>query len=154
MVFPIVMYGCESGITKKSECWRIDALELQCWKRLLRVLWTASSSNLSILKEISPEYSLERLMLKPKLQYLMRRTDSFEKTKDPDAGKDWSREEKGMTEDAIVGWYHWPSRYESEQILGDCEGQGSLACCSPWGHKESDTTEHLYLSLDITDYLY
>ena len=83
MVFPVVMYGCESWIIKKAECQRIDTFELWCWKRLLRVPWTARRSNQSILKEISPEYSLEELMLKPKLQYfghLMRRTDSFEKT--------------------------------------------------------------------------
>ena len=83
MVFPVVMYGCESWITKKAECWRIDASEEWCWRRLLRVPWTAMISNQSILKEISPEYSLEGLMLKLKLQYfghLMRRTDSFEKT--------------------------------------------------------------------------
>ena len=83
MVFPVVMYGCEIWTVKKAECWRIDAFELWCWKRLLRVPWTAGRSNQSILKEISPEYSLERLMLKLKLQYfghLMRRTDSFEKT--------------------------------------------------------------------------
>ena len=83
MVFPVVMYGCESWTIKKAECWRIDAFELWCWRRLLRVLWTARWSNQSILKEISPEYSLEGLMLKLKLQYfghLMRRTDSLEKT--------------------------------------------------------------------------
>ena len=82
-VFPVVMYGCESWIIKKAECWRIDAFELWCWKRLLRVLWTARRSNQSILKEISPECSLEGLMLKLKLQYfvhLMQRTDSLEKT--------------------------------------------------------------------------
>ena len=83
MVFPIVMYGCESWTIKKAECQRIDAFELWCWRRLLRVLWTARRSNLSILKEISPEYSLEGLMLKLKLQYfghLMWRTDSLDKT--------------------------------------------------------------------------
>ena len=83
MVFPVVMYGCESWTIKKAEGWRIDAFELWCWRRLLRVPWTARRSNLSILKEISPEYSLEGLMLKLKLQhfgYLMRRTDSFEKS--------------------------------------------------------------------------
>ena len=83
MVFPAVMYGCESWTAKKVEHWRIDAFELWCWRRLLRVLWTARRSNQSILKEISPEYSFERLMLKLKFQYfghLMRRTDSFEKT--------------------------------------------------------------------------
>ena len=99
MVFPVVMYGCESWTIKKAECRRIDAFELWCWRRLLRVSWAARRSNQSILKEISPEYSLERLMLKLKLQYfghLVGRTDSFEKTlmkkkkrkrKDPDAGK-------------------------------------------------------------------
>ena len=83
MVFPGVMYGCESWTTKKAECWRIDAFELWCWRRLLRAPWTARRFNQSILKEISPEYSLEGLMLKLKLQYfghLMRRADSLEKT--------------------------------------------------------------------------
>ena len=83
MVFPVVMYGCESWTIKKAECRRIDAFELWCWKRLLRVPWTARRSNQSILKEISPEYSLEGLMLKLKLQYighLMRKIDSLEMT--------------------------------------------------------------------------
>ena len=83
MVFPVVRYGCESWTVKKAECWRIDAFELWCWRKLLRVTWTARRSNQSILKEISPEYSLEGLMLKLKLKYfgqLMRRTDSLEKT--------------------------------------------------------------------------
>ena len=83
MVFPVVMYGCESWTMKKAELWRIDAFERWCWRRLLRVPWTARTSNQSILKEISPEYSLEGLMLKLKLQYfghLIQRTDSFEKT--------------------------------------------------------------------------
>jgi len=83
MVFPVVMYGCESWTMKKAECRRIDAFELWCWRRLLRVSWTARRSNQSILKEISPEYSLEGLMMKLKFQYfghLLRRTDSLEKT--------------------------------------------------------------------------
>ena len=83
MVFPVVMYGCESWAVKKAECQRIDAIELWCWRRLLRVPWTARRSNLSIIKETSPEYSLEELMLKLKLQYfghLIERTDSLEKT--------------------------------------------------------------------------
>ena len=83
MVFPVVIYSCESWTIKKTECQRIDAFELWCWRRLLRVTWTASRSKQSILKEINPEYSLEGLMLKLKLQYfgqLMQRTDSFEKT--------------------------------------------------------------------------
>ena len=81
--FPVVMYGCESWIVKKAECWRIDAFELWCWRRLLRVPWTGRRSNQSILKEISPGISLEGMMLKLKLQYfghLMRRVDSLEKT--------------------------------------------------------------------------
>ena len=83
MIFPVVMYGCESWTIKKAECRRIDAFELWCWRRLLRIPWTVRGSNQSILKEISREYSLERLMLKLKLQYfdhLMRRTDFLEKT--------------------------------------------------------------------------
>ena len=83
LVFPVVVYGCESWTIKKAECQRIDAFELWCWRRLLRVPWTARRSNQSILKETSPEYSLERLMLKLKLQYfghLMRRVDSLRKT--------------------------------------------------------------------------
>ena len=109
-----------------------------------RVLWTARRSNQSILKEISPEYSLEGLMLKLKLQYcghLMRRTDSLEKTLN--AGKDWRWEGKGMTEDEMIGWHHWLDGHEFEQALGVDNRQGSLACCSPWGRKESDMTEQL-----------
>ena len=106
MVFLVVMYGCESWTVKKAECQRIDAFELWCWRRLLRVPWTARKSNQSILKEISPEYSLERLMLKLKLQYfghLRRRVDSLE---DLDAGRDWGQEEKGTPEDEMAGWHH------------------------------------------------
>ena len=115
MVFPVIMYGCESWTIKKDECWRIDAFELWCWRRLLKVPWTARRSNQSILKEISPEYSLERLMLKLKLQYfghLMQRTDSLKKN--PHYGKDWRQEEKGMTEDEVVGWHHQLYGHEFE----------------------------------------
>ena len=103
MVFPVVMYGCESWTVKKGEHRRIDAFELWCWRRLLRVSWTARGSNQSILKEISPGISLEGMMLKLKLQYfghLMQRVDSLEKT---DAGRDWGQKEKGMTEDEMAG---------------------------------------------------
>ena len=96
MVFPVVMYGCESWTLKKAECQRIDAFELWCWIRLLKVPWTARRSNQSILKEISPEYALEGLMLKLKLQYfghLMQRTDSLEKT--PMLGKIEGRRRRG-----------------------------------------------------------
>ena len=110
MVFPVVMYGCENWTLKKAEHRRIDAFELWCWRRLLRVPWTARRSNQSILKEISPGISLEGMMLKLKLQYfghLMRRVDSLEKTgKDSDAGRDWGQEEKGTTEDEMAGWHH------------------------------------------------
>ena len=118
---------------------RIDTFELWCWRGLLRVFWTARRSNQSILKEINPEYSLEGLMLK--LQYfghLMGKADSLEKT---NAGKDWRQEEKGKTEDEMVGWHHWLNGHGSEQALGDGEGKGSLACCNPWDCKKSDTTE-------------
>ena len=104
MVFPVVMYGCESWTIKKAECQRIDAFKLRCWRRLLRVPWTARRSNQSILKEISPEYSSEGLMPKLKLQYfghLMRSADSFEKTLR--LGKIEGIEEKGTTEDEMVG---------------------------------------------------
>ena len=140
MVFPIVIYGCESWTIKKAECLRTDASELRCWRRLLRVPWTARS-NQSILKEINPEYSLEGLKLKLKLQYfchLMWRADSFEKTLM--LGKMEGRSRRGW-QDEMVGWHHWLDGHEFEQAPGVGDGQGSLACCSPRGCKESDTTE-------------
>ena len=101
------MYGCENRTIRKAEHWRIDAFELHCWRRLLRVPWTARRSNQSILKEISPEYSLEGLMLKLKLQYLWPPDGkNWLIWEYPDAGKDWRCEEKWMTEDAMVGWHH------------------------------------------------
>ena len=132
------MYGCESWTIKKAEHQRIDVFELWCWRRLLRVPWTTRRSNQSILKEISPEYSLEGLILKLKLQYfghLMQRDDSL--------GKTLKQEEKGMTEDEMAGWYHRLNGHEFEQTPGDGEGHGSLVCWSPWGHKELDMTEWL-----------
>ena len=113
MVFPVVMYGCENW-TVKAECRKIDAFELWCWRRFLRVPWTARRSNQSILKEISPGISLEGMMLKLKLQYfghLMRRADSLEKTH---AGKDWGQEEKGTTQDEMARWHHRLNEHESE----------------------------------------
>ena len=106
MVFPVVLYGCESWTVKKAECRKIDAYELWCWRRLLRVPWTARRPNQSILKEISPGCSLGGLMLKLQLQYfshLMRRVDIG---KDPDAGRDWGQEENGVTEDEMTEWHH------------------------------------------------
>ena len=138
------VFFSKSWTIKKAEDWRIDAFGLWCWRRLLRVPWTARRSNQSILKEISLEYSLEGLMLKLKLQYfghLMWRTENT--GKDPDAGKDWRQEKKGTTGDEMVGWHHWLNGHEFEQLQGVGDGQGSLACCSPWGCKESDATELL-----------
>ena len=137
------MYGCESWTIKKVEHWRTDAFERWCWRRLLRVLWTARRSNQSILKEINPERSLEGLTLKLKLQYsghLMQRTDSLKKTlmlgkiEGRRRGRQRMRWLDGITDSMGP---------EFEQVLRVGDGQGSLACCSPWGHKESDTTEQL-----------
>ena len=141
MVFPAVMYGCESWNIRKAECQRIDAFELWCWRRLLRVPWTARRSIQSILKEISPEYSSEGLMPKLKLQYfghLMCRTHwkrpwHWERLK---AGEGDNRGKDGWTE-SLTGWrWVWA-------VFRTSDGVGSLVCCSPWGRKESDTTKQL-----------
>ena len=138
MVFLIGTYGCERWTIKKAEHWWIDVFELWCRRRLLRVPWTIGRPSPLILKEISPEYSLEGLMLKLKLQsfsHLMRRTDSFEKTL---MLGNWMQEKKGTTEDKMVGWLHRLDRHEFQQALGVGGGQRSLACCSPWGCKKLD----------------
>ena len=108
----------------------------------MRVPWTARRSNQSILKKISPEYSLEGLKLKPKLQYFgyVMRRDSLDSLEKPLMLGDGGQEEKGTTEDEMLGWHHQLNGHEFEQTLGGSEGQGSRACCSPWGLKESDTT--------------
>ena len=144
MVFLVVMYTCENWTIKKVECRRIDAFELWCW-RLLRVPWTAKE-----IKPVNPkgnqswmfigrtDVKAEALILWPSdaKSWLIRI--------DPDAGKDWRQEEKGTTEmDEMAGWHHQLNGHEFEQDLADGEGQGSLACCSPWGCKELDTTEQL-----------
>ena len=103
MVFPVAIYGCESWAIKKAEHRRTKAFELRCWRRLLRVPWTARRSNQPILKEINPEYSVEGLMLKLKFQYF----GQWLIWKDPDAGKDWRWKEKGTAEDEMVEWHHW-----------------------------------------------
>ena len=136
MAFSFVMYRCESWTIKKAECWRINAFELWCWRRLLRVPLTARRSNWSILREINPEYSLEGLRLKLKLEYfghLMQTANSLEKILMLGA----EREEDNRGWDgwmaSLIQWiWTWAN-------LGDGERQGSLECCSPWGH-ESDTT--------------
>ena len=141
MVFPVVVYGCESWTVKKAECQRINAFELWCWRRLLRVPWTARRSNQSILKEIDPGCSLEGLMLKLKLQYFghqMWRTESFEKPlllgkTEGRRRRGWQRMRwsDGITDSMDVSL--------SKLDVGD--GQGSLACCSPWGHKGTQLSD-------------
>ena len=144
MVFPVVMYGSETCSVRKAECWRIDAFELWCWRRLLRVPWTT--------REIQPVH--------PKggqSWVFIGRTDAEAETpilwpahakswlngKDPDAGRDWGQEEKGMTENEMAGWHHRLDAHEFGWTPGDGDGQGGLACCNSWGRKESDTTERL-----------
>ena len=140
MVFPLVRYGCEMWTIKKAEHWRTDAFELWFWRRLLRVPWTARRSNQTILKEISPEYSLEGLMLKLKLQYfghLMWRADSLAKILM--LGKIEGRKKRGW-QDEMVGWRHRLNAHQFEQAPGDGRGQESLTYHSPCGHKQLDWT--------------
>ena len=150
LVFPVVMYRCESWTIKKAEHWRTNDFELWCWRRLLRVPWTARRSNQSILKEISPECSLEWLTDAEAETPILWPPDvkSWLIWKDLDAGKDWRQEAKGATEDEMVGWHHWLNGHEFEQTLGDSEGQGSLAYFSPWGCKVLDMTEQHQQFLD------
>ena len=125
---------------KEAEGQRIDAFKLWCWRRLLRVPWTARKSNQSILKETNPEYSLEELILKLKLHYfghLMWRVNSLEKTVLPGNTEGKRRRERRRMR---VGWHHWLNGHEFEQTLGVGDGQGSLVCCSLWGRKEPDMT--------------
>ena len=136
------MYGCESWTVKKAECWRTNAFELWCWRRLLRDPGlkgdqTSQSYRKSVLnihwKDWCWSWSFNTLATW---------CEDWLIGKDSDAGKDW-RQEKGMTDDEIVGWHHQLDGHEFEQIPGVGDGRGSLACCSPWGCKESDTTEWL-----------
>ena len=143
MVFPVVTYGCESWTVKKAEHRRIDTFELWCWRRLLRVPWTARRSNQSILKDQSwvffgrTDAKAETPILQPP------NAKTWLIGKDSDAGRDWGQEEKGMTEDEMAGWHHWLDGQEFGWTPGVGDGQGGLACCDSWGHKELDTTEWL-----------
>ena len=143
MVFPIVMYRCESWTIRKAEHWRTDGFELWCWKRLESPLDSRE------IKPVDPKGNQSWIFIG--------RTDAETEApiiwppdvknwllrKEKAGGKDWRQEEKGMTEDEMVGWYHQLNGHEFEQALGVGDEQGSLACCSPWGHKESDMTEQL-----------
>ena len=144
MVFLVVMYGCMSWIINKAECWRSDAFELWCWRMALE-------SHLDC-KEIQPVYPKGN-----QSWIFIARTDAEAETpvlwpldvkywligKDPDAGKDWRQEEKGTTEDEMVGWHHRLNGHGFEQTPGVGDGQGSLVCCSRCDHKELDTTDRL-----------
>ena len=148
MVFPVVMYGCESWTIKKTECQKIDAF----LKRTLETLFNWRDFQLVHPKENQSWIFIGRtdaeaetpILWPPDVKYWLI-------WKDPDAGKDWRWEEKGMTEDESVRWHHLLDGHEFEQALGVGDGQGSLACCSPWVHKESDTTERLNSS-DFIDF--
>ena len=132
VVFPVVMYECESWTIKKAKHWRIDASKLWCWRRLLRVPWTARRSNQSILKEISPEYSLDAeapILWPPNAK-------SWLTGKDPDAGKDWGQEQKGARMRCLDGIIN-----SMDMSLSKLKRQQSQTCCSPWGRKEFDKTE-------------
>ena len=145
MVFPVVMYGCESWTIKKVEYQRTDAFELWCWRSLFRV----RPLDCKEIKPVNPKGNQSWISI--------RRTDAEAEVrilwppdvksqlirKDPDAGKDWRQEEKGMTEDELVGWHHQLNGHEFEQAPGGGERQGSMACYSPWGCRELDTTEWL-----------
>ena len=153
MIFPVVMYGYESWTVKKAERRRIDAFELWCWRRLLRV------SPLDC-KEMQPVHSkgdqswvfIWRIDAKAETPVLWPpQVKSWLIGKDSDAGRDWGQEEKGMTEDEMGGWHHWLDGHEFGWTPRVGDGQGGLACCDSWGHKELDTTERLNW-IELTQY--
>ena len=135
MVFPVVMYECESWTIKKAERWRIDAFGLWCWRRLLRSVHPKGNQYWIFIGKTDAEAETPILWPPNAKSWLI--------GKDPDPRKDWEEEEKGTTEDEMVGWHHRLNGHEFGWTPGVGDGQGSLACCSSWGHKESDTTERL-----------
>ena len=144
IVFPVVMYGCESWTVKKIECQRIGAFELWCWRRLLTVPWIVRRSNQSIPKGDQSWVFFRRTNAKGETPVLWPpHVKSWLIGKDPEAGRDWGQEEKGTTEDEMGGWHHWLNGREFERTPGDGDGQGGLVYCNSWGSKESDTTERL-----------
>ena len=141
IVFPMVIYGCESCTIKKPDCWRIDAFELWCSRRLLRVPLDCKEIKPVNPKGNQPWIFIGRTGAEAKAPILWPPdTKRWLIGKGPDAQKDWRQRAKGATEAEMVGWCHWLNRRESEQTPGDSEGQGSLACCSPWVPEESHTT--------------
>ena len=144
MVFPVVMYECEIWTVKKAERWRIDAFELWCWRRLL-----ASSLDSKEIKPVNPKGNqswifIGRTRAEAEAPILWPAdVKNWFIWKDSNAGKDWRWEEKGMTEDDMVGGHHWFNGHEFEQAPGVGDGQGSLSCCGPQGRKDLETTEQL-----------
>ena len=140
MVSPGVMYRYESWTTKKAERPRIDVFELWCWKTLKSSL-DSKETKLANPKRNQPWIFIGRTDVEVESPILWLHDVKSQFTgKDPDAGKDWRQDKKGMTEDEMVGWHHWFNGHKFKQTLGDGDGQGSLACCSPWGDKEWGTT--------------
>ena len=143
MVFPVVMYGCESWHR------RIDAFELWCWRRLespldcqeIQLVRPKGNQSWIFIGRTDAEAETPTLWPPDKKNWLI--------GKDPEAGKDWRQEEKGTTEDEMVGWHHWLDGHEFDQALGVCHGQGSLVCCSQWGHKELDA----YRATELNRYM-
>ena len=142
MILLVVMYGCESWTIKKVKQWRNGVFELPYWRRLLKVPRTART-NQSILKEINPEYSWKNWCWSWSSNTLATWCEELTHWKRPCCWKDWRQEEKGMTEDEMVGWHHWLKGHELEQTAEGGKGQGSLACCSQWSHKKLDAIGQL-----------
>ena len=144
MVFPVVMYGCESWTVKKAEHWKIDAFELWSWRRLLRFPWTAKISNQSHPKGDQSWVFTGRTDAEAETPIIWPpHGKSWLIGKDPDAGSDWGQEEKGTIEDEMAGCHHRLDAHDFEWTPGVVDGQGGLECCDLWGHKEFDTTEQL-----------